>query len=178
VKNFHIALIPADRSGTEFTAADRNTPDYTLNNALERADINQSFEVYLDILERFYADDIEVFVDEPQRRIIGKEAVRAFLFSFLVPIHVIAEVGGLLVSAQHKSIASETRHTTATAWEVTLVAPNGKRRVITWLCLRAWRDSRVVCERLSDAHVEGGPLDGDDLNFARGQLSLAPRTPE
>jgi len=29
-------------------------------------------------------------------------------------------VGGLLVSARHKSIASETRHTTATAWEVTL----------------------------------------------------------
>ena len=104
MKNFHIALIPADRSGTEFTAADRNTPDYMLNNAFERADINQSFEVYLDILERFYANDI---------------------------IHVIAEVGGLLVSARHKSIASEARHTTATAWEVTLMAANGKRCVIT-----------------------------------------------
>jgi len=132
--------------------------------------------VYLDILERFYADDIEFFVDEPQRQIIGKGAVRAFLLSFLVPIHVIAEVGGLLVSAQHKSIASETRDTTATAWEVTLVAANGKRCVITWLCLRAWSDSRVVYERLSDVHVEGGPLAGDDLNFAKVQLPLAPRT--
>ncbi len=178
MKNFHIALIPSDRSGTEFTVADRNTRDYMLNNALERADINQSFEVYLDILERFYADDIEFFVDEPQRQIIGKGAVRAFLLSFLVPIHVIAEVGGLLVSAQHKSIASETRDTTATAWEVTLVAANGKRCVITWLCLRAWRDSRVVYERLSDVHVQGGPLGGDDLNFAEVQLPLVPRTPE
>ena len=86
-------FIPADRSGAEFAAADRNTPDYELNNALERADISQSFEVYLDILERFYADDIELFVDEPHRQIIGKGAVRAFLLSFLVPIHVIAEVG-------------------------------------------------------------------------------------
>jgi|SRR6266436_8588395 len=76
VKNFHIALIPADRSGTEFTAADRKTPDYMLNNVVERADINQSFEVYLDILERFYADDIEFFVDEPQHQIIGKGEVR------------------------------------------------------------------------------------------------------
>jgi hypothetical protein len=178
VKNFHIALIPADRSGTEFTAADRNTPDYMLNNALERADINQSFEVYLDILERFYADDIEFFVDEPQHQIIGKGAVRAFLLSFLVSIHVIAEVGGLLVSARHKSIASEARHTTATAWEVTFMAANGKRCVITWLCLRAWRDSRVVYERLSDVHVQGEPLGGDDLNFAKVQLPLVPRTPE
>jgi hypothetical protein len=178
VKSFHIALIPADRSGAEFAAADRNTPDYALNSALERADINQSFEVYLDILERFYADDIEFFVDDPQRQMIGKVAVRAFLLSQLVPIHVIAEVGGLLVSAEHKSIASETRDTTATAWEVTFVAANGKRCVITWLCLRAWRDSRVVYERLSDVHVEGGPLGGDDLNFAKVQLPLAPRTPE
>ena len=45
MKNFHIALIPSDRSGTEFAAADRNTPDYALNHALERADIKQSFEV-------------------------------------------------------------------------------------------------------------------------------------
>jgi hypothetical protein len=86
VKDFHMALIPADRSGTEFTAADRNTtPDYMLNNVLERADANQSFEVFLDILERFYADDIEFVVDEPKRQIIGKEAVRAFLPSFLAP---------------------------------------------------------------------------------------------
>ena len=59
MKNFHIAPVPADRSGAEFAAAGRNTPDYELNNAFERANISQSFEVCLDILERFYADDIE-----------------------------------------------------------------------------------------------------------------------
>jgi hypothetical protein len=31
-----------------------NSPDHTLNAALEHTDISQSFEVYRDILERFY----------------------------------------------------------------------------------------------------------------------------
>jgi hypothetical protein len=38
--------------------------DHTLSAALERAHISQSFEMYLDILQGFYADDVEYFLDE------------------------------------------------------------------------------------------------------------------
>ena len=150
---------------------DLDTLDHELNTAIQQADISQSFEVYLEILDRFYSGDVEFFLDESQRQIVGKESARAFLLSFLVPVHIMAEVGGLSVSVQHTSIATDTSDTTATQWNLRFVAATGKQCVIRWVSLRAWRDSRVVYERVRDAYVEGGPLGWDDLDLLQSGSS-------
>jgi hypothetical protein len=90
--------------------------------------------------------------------------VRPFLLGFLVPVHIIAEVGAVSVSARHEAIATDTRDTTATAWQIKVEAAVGKQSVMRWVSLRAWRGSRVVYEHIR-AYVEGDHFGWDDLAF-------------
>jgi hypothetical protein len=75
-----------------------------LNAAIVQAEIGESFEEFLEIFEAFYADDIEVSSDTLTEPIRGKARVRSLIFNFLVPLHIMAEVGGLSVSIrEHNS---------------------------------------------------------------------------
>src|SRR5215467_5447197 len=71
------------------------TRERALNAAIVQANISQSFEEHLAIFEAFYADDIEVSSETHEEVIRGKPRVRALLYNFLVPLHVMAEIGGL-----------------------------------------------------------------------------------
>ena len=73
------------------------TRERTLNAAIIQANISESFEEYLEIFEAFYADDIEVSSETTEEPIRGKDRVRSILTTFLVPLHVMAEVGGLSI---------------------------------------------------------------------------------
>jgi hypothetical protein len=139
--------------------------DRALNSALADADISESFEAYLDIVDRFYADDVQVTSDPPGEPIIGKAPLRSLLVRFLIPIHVLAEAGGLSVSVRHQSIPSDTRDGAHTAWEVKLVGVTGSTCVLTWSVVRKWDQSKVIYEHHYDRHVEGGPLGVNDFYF-------------
>ena len=52
------------------------TRERTLNSAIIRADISESFEEYLEIFDEFYADDIEVSRENGEQPIRGKGRVR------------------------------------------------------------------------------------------------------
>lgn len=69
-----------------------------LNAAIANADISRSFEEYLDIFDAFYAEDITASSGQQEEPIRGKANVRGLVFYFLVPLHVLAEVGGLKVT--------------------------------------------------------------------------------
>jgi hypothetical protein len=69
-----------------------------LNTAIVQANISEGFEKYLEIFDAFYADDIEASSETGEESVRGKGGVRSLLFNFLVPLHVMAEVGGLLIS--------------------------------------------------------------------------------
>ena len=83
------------------------TRDRVLNAAIARADISESFEKYLEIFDAFYADDIEVSDQTRAEPIRGKAKVRSLLFNFLVPLHVMAEVGGLSISIRETPIPGD-----------------------------------------------------------------------
>src|SRR5260370_19843921 len=78
-----------------------------LNAAIVQADISRSFEEYLEIFDAFYADEIEVSAETEMGATRGKGKVRSLLFNFLVPLHVMAEVGGLSVSVRDTPIRGD-----------------------------------------------------------------------
>src|SRR5215470_7727736 len=149
------------------------TQERALNSAIVRAEISASFEEYLEIFDAFYADDIEVSSETAQEPIRGKDRVRSLLANFLVPLHVMAEVGGLSVSIRQTAIPGDVAGETHSAWTldlVDLVGVSGRTCTVTWRALRKWNGSRVVYEHHYDEQQNGGPLTSDDLSFDAANL--------
>ena len=86
--------------------------ELTLNGAILRAEIARIYEEFLQIFDKFYADDVEVSSEDSPETIRGKERVRAFLSNFLVPLHVMAEVAGLSISVQQTEVPRDTANET------------------------------------------------------------------
>jgi len=157
-----------------FVRADQFDPDpYTrsqiaegnLNSAILRAEISRSFEEYLEVFDEFYADDIEVSSETLKESIRGKARVRSVLVDFLVPLHVMAEVGGLSISIRETAIPGDAAGETHSAWTLELVGMSGKTCTMNWRTFRKWNGGRVVMERHYDQRQNGGPLTFDDLSF-------------
>ena len=157
-----------------FVCADRSCRDrYTssqagerlLNAAIIRADISRGFEEYFEIFDLFYADDIEVRSETRKESIRGKERVRSVLFNFLVPLHVMAEVGGLSISIRATAIPGDAAGETHSEWTLDLVGVSGRTCTLNWCTLRKWNGSRVMFERHYDGRQSGGPLTLDDFRF-------------
>ena len=141
------------------------TQERALNAAIVRAEISESFEEYLEIFDAFYADDVEVSSETHEEPIHGKGRVRSLLFNFLVPLHVMAEVGGLLISARVTALPGDAADETHSAWTLDLVGVSGRTCALSWCALRRWKGSRVVYEHHYDHQQSGGPLTSADLSW-------------
>jgi hypothetical protein len=139
--------------------------EYALNTAIVQANISKSFEEHLGIFDDFYAHDIEVSSETHEEVTRGKEKVRALLCDFLIPLHVMAEIGGLQVSVRQIAIPGDTADETRSEWTLDLVGVSGKTCTLSWRALRKWRGSRVVYEHHYDQQQIGGPLTFSDLDF-------------
>ena len=139
------------------------TAERVLNAAIVQAEVTESFEEYLEIFDAFYADDVEVSSDT--ETILGKAKIRSLLFNFLVPLHVMAEVGGLSISIRETAIPGDIASDTHSAWTLDLIGVSGATCTLRWYTLRKWSGSRVVYERHYDHQQIGAPLTFDDLSF-------------
>lgn len=157
---------PGDLRGRDSYARER-----VLNSAIIGADIGRGWEEYIEIFDAFYADEVEVTTDTETGPIRGKERIRALLFNFLAPLHVMVEIGGLAIDVRESPIHGDTPNETHSAWSVNLIGVSGRACVLKWSTLRRWADSRVVYERHYDQWQSGGPLTGDDFSLNQ---SLAP----
>ncbi len=97
-----------------------------LNTAIVEADISSGYEEYIDLFDRFYADEVEVSSETSSEPIVGKDRIRSLLFSFLMPLHVMAEVGGVSVSVQASQILADSREDQHSEWSLTLLTKTGK----------------------------------------------------
>ena len=178
-----IALITNGNSDEEqsFVTADDTLRDlYTssqtreraLNAAIVQANISESFEEHLAIFEAFYADDIEVSSETHEEVIRGKPRVRALLYNFLVPLHVMAEIGGVQVSIRQTAIPGDVADHAYSEWTLELVGVSGTACTLSWRALRKWNGSRVVYEHHYDQQQIGGPLTLNDLSFNAAQPAL------
>jgi hypothetical protein len=80
--------------------ASSHAREQALNRAIVTAEISRSYEEYLEIFDRFYAEDIEVSSATRSGQIRGKARVSSLLWNFLVPLHIMAEVGGVSISTR------------------------------------------------------------------------------
>jgi hypothetical protein len=153
------------------------TRERALNSAIVHADISKSFEEYLDIFDEFYADDIEVSSETEGEPIRGKARVRSLLANFLVPLHVMAEIGGLLISLRQTAIPGDAVDETHSAWTLELVGVSGRSCTVSWRALRKWNGSRVVYEYHYDHQQSGGPLTSNDLSLYAATSATADQRP-
>ena len=137
----------------------------TLNAAILHADISRSYEEFLELFDKFYADDIQGSNETVKDPVSGKERVRSLLLSFLVPLHVMAEVGGVSISIRETPIPGDAINETHSAWTLELVGASGKVCSVNWRTLRKWNKSCVVLEHHYDHHQSGEPLTDRDLSF-------------
>ena len=98
-----------------------------LNAAITNADISRSFEQYLEIFDARYAEYLTVSSHQKEEQIRGKANVRGLLFNFLVPLHVIAEIGGVKVTVRATSIPGDVARETHSAWTVDRAGPFGAK---------------------------------------------------
>jgi hypothetical protein len=151
----------AGDSRSAITASER-----ALNGAIQAAEISESYEEYLKIFDQFYADNIHATSDGLKGAVEGKAAVRARLAGFLVPLHVLAEIGGLSVSIQWSAITGDRPDETHSAWTLELRGVTGASCRVTWCSRRRWRAGRVLSEHHYDHRQIGGPLTFTDLRLS------------
>jgi hypothetical protein len=139
-------------------AALEHQDDQLLNTAITLANIKESFESYLEIVDAFYSDDVEVILGEDTEPVRGRDDLRARLSQFLVPIHVMAEVSGLSVSIRSTAIPAADGAGTHSRWEANFRAASGSTRTFSWSVQRRWKASRVNYERHYDHQVDAPPI--------------------
>src|ERR1700704_1311147 len=143
--------------------------DRALNMAIVQAEITRSFEEYLEIFDEFYADDIEVTSEAQEEPIRGKTRLRSLLLNFLVPLHIMAEVGGVSISIREGAIPGDAVGETHSVWVLKLVGASGKTCTVTWRTFRRWNGSSVVYERHYDQQQSGGRLTLDDFKLDKAE---------
>jgi hypothetical protein len=143
-----------------------------LNSTITAADISRGWEEYLEIFDAFYADDVEVTAAPETGPIRGKERIRALLFNFLAPLHVMVEIGGLAIDVRESPIHGDAADEAHSAWSVNLIGVSGRTSTLNWCTLRRWADSRVVYERHYNHQQSGGPLIGDDFSLNQSLATL------
>jgi hypothetical protein len=156
-----VAVTRLDGDGYEHSQA----AELALNGAILRADISRGYEEFVATFESFYADDLEVSREDSHETVRGKANVRALLYNFLVPLHVMAEIGGLLVSLQQTAMPGDVPTETHSAWTLELVGASGTTCTLRWRVFRKWRGPRVVYEHHYDYRQSGEPLTSKDLSF-------------
>jgi hypothetical protein len=85
---------------------------------------------------------------------------------FLVPVHVMAEIGGLSVSVSERPIAGDSLDEQHSQWSLELVGVTGRAVRVSWSVRRRWKQSRVVGEYHYDHYQEGEALGPSDLRIA------------
>jgi hypothetical protein len=153
------------------------TRERALNSAIVQGNISESFEEYLEIFDEFYADDIEVGSETGEEPIRGKARVRSLIANFLVPLHIMAEICGLLISIRQTAIPGDAADETHSAWTLELVGISGKSCTVSWRALRKWNGSRVVYEYHYDHQQTGDPLTSNDLSLYAPASAMADQWP-
>ena len=152
-----VKTLPADSAASAERA---------LNAAIVSADITRGFEEYLTLVDEYYAEDVEVSTDVSPDPLVGTRRLKSLLLGFLVPLHVMAEMGGLWVSIHEASIPGDSLDEQHSEWSLELIGVTGRRLTQAWCVRRRWEQSRVVSEYHYAHRQDGEALSFDDLRIA------------
>jgi len=111
--------------------------------------------------------------DGPSTGLVGKARVLPALFNFLVPLHVMAEIGGLSVTLRYSTIHGNQRGEQHAEWLLDLAGILGRRVTLFWCSARRWKDSHVIYERHYEHRQIGAALTSIDLDFSSPSAGIA-----
>lgn len=148
--------------------------EHKLNKAINEARIDRGFEEYLEILNTFYSDDVELSIAGHPQPIREKPRVASFLRSILVPLHVLAEIGCLTISVRHTVIPGDTTNESNSSWRLDLAGTSGKTFTVNWSTFRKWRGLRVAYEHHYNFERTGEALTLEDITLASPIISRHP----
>ena len=144
-----------------------------LNNALVNADISNGYDEYLALFDQFYDENVEVTSDNNPAPLVGKARVLPIILNFLVPLHLMAEIGGLSVRLRYTPLFSDRREEQHAEWSLDLVGATGRSVIVSWSSARRWKDARVIHERHSDYRQFGEAL--TELDIAPMGMEAKPK---
>lgn len=150
---------PGDKASTTLCLLNERL----LNSRIIRESIGDGFEEYLRLFDAFYANDVEVSSEANAHSIRGKANVRSSLYNFLLPVHVIVEVGGLSISIRKIAIPGGAAGELHSAWRLEFIGTTGTSCILSWHTFRKWSGSHVVYERHYDQRRTGASLTWRDL---------------
>ena len=144
-----------------------------LNNALVNADISNVYDEYLALFDQFYDENVEVTSDNNPSPLVGKARVLPIILNFLVPLHLMAEIGGLSVRLRYTPLFTDRREEQHAEWSLDLLGATGRSVIVSWSSARRWKDARVIYERHSDHRQFGEAL--TDLDIAPMSMGAKPK---
>ena len=171
-----LSIVPTHNLDQDLYASS-HAQGHALNTAIIHANISESFEEYLEIFDEFYADEVEVSSETEEEPIRGKARVQSLIANFLVPLHIMAEIGGLLISIRQTAIPGDAADEMHSAWTLELVGVSGRSCTVSWRALRKWDGSRIVYEYHYDHQQSGGPLTSNDLSSYPATSTTADQRP-
>jgi len=163
MSNQHVFISADDFHRDPYTQS--RTAERALNAAIVHADISRSYEEYLEIFDAFYAGDVEGSSESAKEPVRGKARLRSLILGFLVPLHAMAEVGGVSISVRQTPIPGDVVDETHSAWTLELAGATGRVCTVNWRTFRKWSESHVVLEHHYDHQRSGEPLTQGDLRF-------------
>ncbi len=149
--------------------------EFDLNNALVNANISNGYNECLALFDHFYDENVEVVSAKNPDPLVGKARVLPVILGFLMPLHVMAEIGGLAVSLRYIPLFSDMREEQHAEWSLSLVGTTGRSVMVSWSSARRWKDARVIYERHSDHRQFGEALTMIDLDFRPNGMGAKPR---
>jgi len=138
-------------------------PEHTLNAALAGPHIGAEYEEWLAIVDRFYAEHVQVSSDVIPGRLIGRSRVKQALLKILAPLHTFVEEDHASVSLRCMPIYADRHDEHHSAWSLEIVGASGRRATVRWCVRRIWRRGLVVHEHFYENDMNGQALAVDEL---------------
>jgi len=148
--------------------------DKALNDAILSNDIGLDFLPFIELCHRHYADEVDLTFEGGPRRTVARDMLQGMLMNFLLPIHLISEMGGVEVTIEAQRITSDTPDQQHSSWSVEFLSMNGTRHVMSWKTVRIWVADRVVAEHLYDQSHEGPAIQYSDLELKHFDANYFP----
>jgi hypothetical protein len=140
--------------------------EQSLNAALAGLHADTGYEEWLAIVDRFYAEHVQVSSDATPGRLIGRARAKQALLNLLAPIHTWVGADIESISLRCLPIYADRHEEHHSAWSLEVVGGSGRRAAVRWCVRRIWRGGFVVHEHFYENDMNGAALATDSLWIA------------
>src|SRR5262245_16508685 len=130
--------------------------EQALNAALAGLHVGAGYDDWLAIVDRFYAEYVQVSSDATPGRLIGRVRVKEALLQLLAPLHTFLGADSQSVSLRCMPISADRHDEYHSAWSLEMIAGSGRRAAVRWSVRRIWRGGVVVHEHFYESDRRHG----------------------